>query len=269
MATVEGVDRIFGSRRTKGMSLTACAQIVEKGDPERFLATMAAPPGFRTVLFPLYAMNVEVARAPWVSAEPIIGEMRLQWWADALEEIAAGGPVRRHEVVTPLADVLDAEGAGCLIQGVAARRWDLYQEPFADEAAFWAYLDATAAGLLWTAARLLGAPSEAEAPVRALGRAQGLAHWLRAIPALEARGRMPLVDGRPEAVRDVAQNALKALKPLPKLVRPVCLATWLARPTLTQVIARPEAVKRGALAFSEFGKRARLLAAVLGLRTIP
>jgi phytoene/squalene synthetase len=85
------------------MTLTACAALVERGDPDRFRAAMAAPPPARNVLFPLYAFNLEVARAPQVASEPLIGEMRLQWWRDALAEIAAGGPVRRHEVTTPLA----------------------------------------------------------------------------------------------------------------------------------------------------------------------
>ena len=50
---------------------------------------MAAPLAARQILFPLYAFNVEVARAPWVASEPMIGEMRLQWWRDVLEEIGA------------------------------------------------------------------------------------------------------------------------------------------------------------------------------------
>lgn len=93
--------------------LIACAQLVERGDPDRFAATMAAPVEARKVLFPVYAFNVEVSRAPWVTQEAIIAEMRLQWWTDALEEIASGGLVRRHEVVTSLAHVLDAKRRGC------------------------------------------------------------------------------------------------------------------------------------------------------------
>ena len=104
------------------MSLAACAELVRRGDPDRFLAAMAAPPAARNVLFPLYAFNVEVSRAPWVTPEPLIAEMRLQWWRDALAEIAAGAPVRRHEVTTPLAAVLDAEGARLLDALVEARR---------------------------------------------------------------------------------------------------------------------------------------------------
>ncbi|MEM7645152.1 MAG: squalene/phytoene synthase family protein, partial [Pseudomonadota bacterium] len=89
--------------------IAACADLVQRGDPARFRAVMAAPLGLRRMLFPLYAFNIEVARAPWVTQEPMIAEMRLQWWRDALEEIGAGGAVRRHEVVTPLAQILDGK----------------------------------------------------------------------------------------------------------------------------------------------------------------
>ena len=92
------------------MSLQACANLVAKGDPDRFAATMAAPVAARRVLFPFYAFNLEVARAPWVTQEPLIAEMRLQWWADALDEIARGGPVRRHEVTDALGRSLGAGG---------------------------------------------------------------------------------------------------------------------------------------------------------------
>ena len=96
--------------------IAACAALVQKADPDRFAATMAAKPAAREKLLPIYAFNVEVARAPWVTQESMIAEMRLQWWRDALEEIKAGGMVRRHEVVTPLALVLDGESAALLDQ---------------------------------------------------------------------------------------------------------------------------------------------------------
>ncbi|MFN3209661.1 MAG: squalene/phytoene synthase family protein, partial [Roseovarius sp.] len=70
--------------------IMACAGLVHRGDPERFAATMAAPVPAREKLFPLYAFNVEVSRAPWVTQESMIAEMRLQWWRDVLEEIRTG-----------------------------------------------------------------------------------------------------------------------------------------------------------------------------------
>ena len=77
------------------MTLAACAEMVRRGDPDRFLSAMTAPPDARAKLFPLYAFNLEVARAPWVTQEPMIAEMRLQFWRDALEEIAEGKPPAR------------------------------------------------------------------------------------------------------------------------------------------------------------------------------
>ena len=245
------------------MSLEACAELVERGDPDRFLATMAAPPALRATLFPLYAFNVEIARAPWVTQEPMIAEMRLQWWRDALEEIETGGAVRRHEVVSPLAELLDAEACATLDLAVAARRWDIYKDPFEDAAHFEKYLDETSAGFLWTAARLTGARASEEPAVRAWGRALGLANWFRAVPALEAANRIPLVDGRPEAIRTLAAQALKLPRPEKNAA---LLPAWQVKVLLKQVAQNPMRVAEGSLGQSEFRKRISLAkAAILGL----
>jgi len=241
------------------MSLQACADIVAKGDPDRFAAAMAVPVSAREKLLPIYAFNVEVARAPWVASEPMIGEMRLQWWRDALEEIATGGPVRKHEVTTPLAAVLDGEGARVLDRLIQARRWDLYTDTFEDEAHFREYLDATGAGLMWVAARTLGGVEEVS--FRAWGRASGLANLFLAVPELEARGRKPVVDGRPEAISKLAKAALVALQshPLPKLGRAAGLAAWRARGILKRAAASPEKIVEGQLDESEFRRRSSLI----------
>ncbi|MEL7183684.1 MAG: squalene/phytoene synthase family protein, partial [Pseudomonadota bacterium] len=183
---------------------------VEAGDPDRFLAAMAAPPTVRGGLFVLYALNLEIAKAPFITQEPMIAEMRLQWWRDALEEIRNGGPVRRHEVVTPLALVLDAQAATDLDTLVEARRADIEGTQPDDFGQILRYVDATAGGLLWTAARLVG--TGAEGPVRAAGRAQGLAAYLSAVPDLTARGRHPLPQGdKFAAMRALAEMGLTAL----------------------------------------------------------
>jgi len=185
--------------------LSACAGLVQKGDPDRFMAAMAAPVAARAVLFPIYALNVEVARAPWVTQEAMIAEMRLQWWRDALGEIAAGGSVRRHEVVTPLARVISADQAVILDEVITARRWDIYKEPFEEAAQFASHIDHSTGSLMWVAAQALG-PAD-ESVVRDYAYAAGLANWLRAVAQLQARGRVPLVDAAPDAVRIGAVGA--------------------------------------------------------------
>lgn len=190
--------------------LNACAALVERADPVRFRGAMAAPVEARKLLFPLYAFNTEVARAPWVTQEPMIAEMRLQWWRDVCEEIAEGRPVRRHEVATPLAGVINAEDALTLDELIAARRWDIYKDAFEDVSHFERYINQTAGNLTWVAARNLGAADEDV--VRGAAFAAGVAAWLHAIPDLEAKGRVPLLDGTLQGVHDLAANALERLK---------------------------------------------------------
>lgn len=245
------------------MSLQACADLVERGDPDRFAAVMAAPAPLRARLWPLYAFNLEIARAPWVTKEPMIAEMRLQWWRDVVAEPTP----RAHEVAGPLHDLIGAAGLdlGVLDLMAAARVWDVYSEPFEDQAAFDLYLDETSGGLMWLAARACGAGDQAEDTVRAYGWAAGLAAYLRAVPVLEDRGRRPLVDGRPGAVRDLAARGLEKIsaarrgRGLVGKAAPALLAGWQAEALLAQVMADPMVVAEGRLGLSEFGRRGRLL----------
>ncbi len=245
--------------------LNACADLVRRADPDRFLAAMAAPVTARSVLFPIYAFNVEVARAPWVTQETMIAEMRLQWWRDALAEIRDGDVVRRHEVVTPLSHLLDADGADLLDQLVQARRWDIYRDPFNDEAHFRDYLDKTSGFLMLVAARVLGTADEIV--MRKAGFALGVANWLRAIPALEQSGRIPLPDGRPEAVQSLAREGLEALKharsnrhAVSPNARAALLPLWQAGIVLRRAASHPARVTDGTLMPAPIVSRIKLMA---------
>jgi len=243
----------------------ACADLVRRADADRFRAVMAAPPEARPRLFAIYACNLEIARAPWVTAEPMIAEMRLQWWRDALAEIHSGGTVRSHEVVLPLSEAIDGEGARLLDELTVARRWDIYKDPFEDAEGFRAYIDRTSANLLVVAARALGpAP---ERPLRDAGYAMGVANWLRAVPALERAGRVPLVDGRPGAVRELAEEGLDALararaqrRSIPGPARPAMLVLWQTGAILGAARSDPGRVADGRLDPAPFRSRLMLIA---------
>ncbi len=60
------------------------------GDIDRYLAALLAPRRVRADLFALTAFLGEIARIPEVVHEPMMGEIRLQWWRDALAASAAG-----------------------------------------------------------------------------------------------------------------------------------------------------------------------------------
>lgn len=225
---------------------------------------MAAPVAARAVLFPLYALNVEVARAPWVTQESMIAEMRLQWWRDALQEIAEGPTVRRHEVVSPLSRVLSPHLAAQLDEYVAVRRWDIYRDPFEDEAHFDAYINHSAGTLMVVSAQALGAAEEQV--LRDFGYATGVANWLRAIPELEARGRIPLLDGTREGVRALAQRGLDRLArarsargEVSAQARPALYAGWQTEWALRKASDQPERVAAGTLAQGEIRRRFSLM----------
>ncbi len=226
----------------------ACARIVQAGDPDRFRATMAAPVTARAVLFPLYAFNVEVARAPWVTSEPLLAEIRLQWWADVLDEIAEGRPVRRHEVATPLASVLDADGARILHANVNARRRDAQRLQLTGPADLLDYVADTGGALLWAAARALGSQDEARA--RAIGTASGLANYLMAVPAFLARGINPLPEMTEQQYADLLDGQLANLagqRP-DRALRIAALSAWRTSALLSRARRDPAAVPQGRLA---------------------
>ena len=248
------------------MSLQDCANLVARADRDRFAATMAAPVPAREVLFPLHGFALEVAKAPWASQEPMIAEMRLQFWRDVVEE-AGEDRVRAHEVAAPLAGLI-AGGmpAAPLLAAIDARAWDIGRASFADEAALWAYLDATGGGLVWAAAAVLGAPGAAEEGLRAWGQGAALARFLLAVPELEARGRVPLVDGRPEGVAALARQGLAALRRgaaqrarLGKLASAPMLEGAHAAGVLKRAAAEPARVAAGALEASPFAKSWQLM----------
>lgn len=243
----------------------ALAGLVERGDPDRFLAVMAAPPSARGPLLVLQAFNLEVARAPWVTKEPLLARMRLQFWRDVVEG-AGREPTPAHDVAGPLATLITARDLprGVLLEMIAARETDLERAPFADDAALWRYLEGSSGALMLLSVRALG--GEADAMARGLGAAQGLANYLMAVPALEAAGKMPLPDGRAAAVAALAREGLSRLADararaaqVGRTARPALLAAWRAGALLSQAARRPDLVASGGLGQSEFARRGSLL----------
>lgn len=251
-------------------AFAACAELVERGDPDRYRATMAAPPHARAPLFVLYAFNLEIARAPWVTKEPLIARMRLQFWRDTIE----GEDTRAHEVAAPLAALIRkrALSKSDLLAMIDAREAEVgAQAPFDTEYALWRFLQGSAGALMALGVQALGG-SGGHAGARDIGTAQGLANYLRAIPALEAAGRRPVPDGRAATLAALAQQGAALFdrgradlrrNPVPGAARAALLAAWETRAILVQAAREPDRIAQGALGTSEFAQRGRLLWATI------
>jgi phytoene synthase len=157
-------------------------------DPERWRATLFAPAPLRAKLVALYAFNVEIARVRETVSEPILGQIRLQWWREALDEIAAGGAVRKHPIVKAVADAnLDLAALG---RAIDARERDLDDSLFADIAALEAYASRSAGSIFEAAFAAAGVDAAAQA--NALGTGYAMAGILRALPFFARQRRTPL-----------------------------------------------------------------------------
>ena len=85
--------------------MDALENIVRTSDPDRYIAALFAPAEKRAHLFALYALNHELGHIAEAVREPMMAEIRLQWWRDALAEARAGKP-RGHDVLQGMAKAL-------------------------------------------------------------------------------------------------------------------------------------------------------------------
>ena len=167
-----------------------CARELRRLDPDRWLSALFAPDDRRAGLFALYMFNSEIARARESVTQPMIGQIRLQWWREAWEGIRAGTP-RQHPVVLALhAHGRDIDAAQVLAL-IDARERDMEDHAIPDVAALLSYAEGTSAPLMRLAAQLLGVNGD-DAQLRAAATAYALAGILRATPHLAAQGRVLL-----------------------------------------------------------------------------
>jgi len=170
-----------------------CEQRVRAADKDRFLATLFAPAEFRGALFALYAFNIEVARVREAAREAIAGELRLQWWRDALE--SGAGEARAHPVAAALLDSIERFKlpVAPLMDLIEARSFDLYDDPMPTLAALEGYAARTASGLIQMAAAILsGSFSAMSDTMRHAGLAHAMTGLLRAFPIHASRGQLYL-----------------------------------------------------------------------------
>jgi len=176
-------------------ALSACGALVERHDRDRYLSSLFAPEAEREQLFALYAFNHEVAKTAEVVSEPMLGQIRLQWWRESLEGIYAGSP-RQHEVVQPLARTIEAkELPRDLFEAVIdARELDLDEAPPADLDALRVYAEGSSTSLFKLALGILGVGDAASrGAAEHLGPAWAYLGLLRALPlhARQKRSYLP------------------------------------------------------------------------------
>ena len=189
----------------------AVRAVAKDGDPDRYAASLFVPPEARAPLFALLAFNVELARIAGLVKEAQLGEIRLQWWREALARglagEATGHPVADAIAAAAHACGLPAKGLGELID---ARHFDVSMRRMPDEAALDDYLDKTAGTLFRLTAKIVDPALTAQVidnAAKTAGAAYGLTGLMRALPVHLSQGRVDLPE---DALRrhGVAASAL-------------------------------------------------------------
>ncbi|SEQ03627.1 phytoene synthase [Faunimonas pinastri] len=168
--------------------------LVRNGDRPRYYSTLFAPAEKREALTALYAFAVEIADIPDRVTNPTLGEIRLQWWRQALEQPDAGAG-ESSPVITALRPAI-AEyllPVPAFVALIEARSGDLYSDPPVTPSDLEGQLGEMESSLFQLASLILGAkgPEIADASGHA-GVAYGLARRLAGFAHHRARGRVVL-----------------------------------------------------------------------------
>jgi NADH dehydrogenase [ubiquinone] 1 alpha subcomplex assembly factor 6 len=200
--------------------LSPLAALVRRHDRDRYQTALFAPAARREALFALYAFNYEIARVREIVTQPMLGQIRLQWWREVIDAAFAGAAPRAHVVAVPLAAAIGEFGLARenFDRMIDARERDLADAAPADMAALEAYAAASSGGLVQLAVAVLGAGEEPIAHTAAgeVGIAYALAGLLRAMPYHAGSGRRYIPDAvAVSAALDPADYA--ARRPTPAL----------------------------------------------------
>ena len=248
----------------------SCKALARQVDRDRYLSALFASKEKRRYLFSIAAFNFEIARIRDHVTEPMIGELRLQWWRDAVDGRAAGDATR-SPIASALIDTIkhfDLPRA-YFHEIIDARAFDLYGDPMPTLARLETYLNSTSTSLMQLGAQILAGKETADtAEVAAhAGRAYAITGLLRSFAPHAARGQIyvpPLdvlarhaasgddvISGRATVgvlaalreMRDLARfhlmEAQKRMVTLPKTVLPAFLPVELVAGSLERM-EKPE-----------------------------
>jgi NADH dehydrogenase [ubiquinone] 1 alpha subcomplex assembly factor 6 len=224
--------------------LSPVAALVRRHDRDRYQTALFAPAARREALFALYAFNYEIARVRESVTQPMLGQIRLQWWRENIAAAFEGGPIRHHPVAEALTTVIRGLrlSRGHFDRLIDGRETDLADEPPATLAALEDYAEATSARLVYLALEVLGVhdPPASDAGLH-VGIAYSLAGLLRAMP-FRSRQIIPTDIRTPNGVTELAAAAsrhLQAARPrrnrIPRSALPALLPAVIARRSLARL----------------------------------
>lgn len=179
-----------------------CLEILRANDRDRYLASLLFPALYRDDSVTLFAFNSQIARVRDVVSEPLPGEIRLQWWRDAISSHAEGA--RANPLANALLKVIGKYDLPryAFDKMLLARAYDLYDDPMPSMDDLEGYAGETTSLLFQLSALIAGAEysSQLAQCCGHAGVAYTIMQILRDLPRHASRGQLYL----PADVLDVA-----------------------------------------------------------------
>jgi phytoene/squalene synthetase len=109
-----------------------CLDQLKRFDHDRYLAALLTPESVRAPLAAFFAFDAEMMRIPTTVSEPMLADIRFQWWRETLETMT---PLSNpgHEIAAALAETFFGHGfaPADLLSLIDLRARDLAEQPFA------------------------------------------------------------------------------------------------------------------------------------------
>ncbi|XP_076666551.1 NADH dehydrogenase (ubiquinone) complex I, assembly factor 6 homolog sicily [Andrena cerasifolii] len=174
----------YSSAAAKQTPAEYCLDLVRKHDYENFLCTLLLPRETRTAAFAIRAFNVEVAQIQDQVHEQKIGEMRLRFWTDAINNVYKGNPPR-SPVTLELHRILPKHS---LSKHYFKRLIDVRLERlnnclFSDTSAIEKYAEYSTSSVYYLILEAHGVTNiDADHAASHMGKAHGIVNLIRSIP---------------------------------------------------------------------------------------
>ena len=230
--------------RAHEQSFDIIRQSARHGEPDRYLAALLSPREARGDLITLAAFLSEIGRIGREVNDPMPGEIRLQWWRDALLSSPAqvtGSPIADAFAATIARRKLSHEAISDLLD---ANAHQLYPDPPADDAALMLSLKLTEGTAFKLAVQISGLPESGAhtVAIETAGIAYGLAKLGLNLPYNLMQRRMPVPPAWAPSAQTDAKDAWR-----PALARICAVARAHLSPVAAAFPSLPNALKSALL----------------------
>lgn len=176
----------------KGTSSDYCVNLVKNFDYENFLCTLLLPKDIRTSAFAIRAFNIETAKVQDSVSDPRIGQMRLKFWEETIDNIY-NGHVPKQPVASELCRAINRHKLSKrYLKRLVSARFNHLSTSFRTLDEMESYAEESTSPVYYMLLEALAIKNiHADHAASHFGKAQGLTNMVRSVPHCAERRLVP------------------------------------------------------------------------------